>query len=254
MIGAVLPPSKVPWAVELGGTAVFVAIAFLLAVRWRREGRPGVPALLFIGCFTMFWQEFYADWGAYLYYNPDLHLLPWHHSAYTTPNKPWYVLAGYGWFYAGALPGLLFAFRKVRAARPAWPYLGTLLVLTVPAFWAWNLITADGVSFLTNWYQYTSTVGPAIHTSKGSLPLIYPAFPFVLFAPMVVASLDRRDDRGQTWFERWLRVPVTDNGVWALAHRLGAWAVGMNLMYAAALTVPLVVIRIAFLHDSAIVA
>ena len=85
-----------PWLVEIGGWVVFVAVAAYLAIRWRKYGAPATAALLFIGCFTMWWQEFYADWGAYLYYNPDLILLPWGPAPFTTPNKPLYVLAGYG--------------------------------------------------------------------------------------------------------------------------------------------------------------
>lgn len=123
---------------ETGGPAIFVAVAAYLGYRWYRDRQPSTAALLFIGCFCMFWQEFYADWGAYLFYNPDLHLLPWHHTALTTPNKPWYVLAGYGWFYAGSLPGLLVLFRGIRRRWPTWPYAPTLLLTTVVPFYLWE--------------------------------------------------------------------------------------------------------------------
>lgn len=85
-----------------------------------------------------------------------------------------------------------------------------------------------------------------MHTSHGGLPLLYPAFPFVFFATLVVWSLDRSDDRGRPWFERLARIPATAKG--AQIARLGTWIIGMNLMYAATLTLPLVIIRSAFLH------
>ena len=106
--GNPLPPVHVSWIVEMGGWIVFWIVALFLAYRWWRDGKPPIAALLFIGCWSMFWQEFYADWGAYLYYSPDLRLLPWGPTPFTTPNKPWYVVAGYGWFWAGFFPATSF--------------------------------------------------------------------------------------------------------------------------------------------------
>ena len=246
----VLPPSNAPAAVEIGGWVVFVAVAAFLAYRWRKNGKPDTAALLFIGCFAMWWQEFYADWGAYLYYNPDLTLLPWGQTPFTTPNKPVYVLAGYGWFYAGAFALILTLFRRFRQRYPAVPYLAALAITALIPFFLWNLVTADGVSFITNWYQYLHPVGPAIETHKGALPLFYPAFPFVFFAPAVVASLDLRSKDGRTWFERALAVKPTIATAGQRVHQLVAWIIGMNVMYAACLTIPLLLIRILFLPDN----
>jgi hypothetical protein len=245
-----LPPSNAPWLVEVGGWIAFAAVAIWLLYRWRTNGKPDTAALLFIGCFTMWWQEFYADWGAYLYYNPDLALLPWGQTSFTTPNKPLYVVAGYGWFYAGGFALILSFFRWFRGRYPSAPYLLVLIFTALIPFFLWNLITADGVSFLTNWYQYLHPVGPAVETSKGGLPLFYPAFPFVLFAPLVVFTLDRRSDDGRTWFERLLGVKPTATGWVQRAHQIVAWIFGMNLMYSVCLTIPLVLIRILFLPDN----
>ena len=46
---------------EIGGWIVFGGVAVFLLYRWRKNGRPDTAALLFIGCFTMWWQEFYAE-------------------------------------------------------------------------------------------------------------------------------------------------------------------------------------------------
>jgi hypothetical protein len=249
----VLPPSNAPWLVEVLGTLVCLAVAVALVRRWWRDGRPNTAALLFVGALTMFWQEFYADWGAYLYYNPDLALIPWGDTPFTTPNKPWYVIAGYGWFYAAALPGMLALLGWLRRKQPRMPYAASLVVAALIPFYLWNLITADALSFLTNWYQYLHPIGPSIHTAKGALPLLYPAFPFVLFAPLVVWSLDRRDDDGRTWFERLCGAQAEPKTGAAQLGQVGAWVVGMNLMYAATLTVPLVLVRVLFLPASSIV-
>lgn len=61
--GALLP-SHAPWIVEIGGWIAFTAAPLVLMYRWRKYGEPDVLALLIIGCFNMWWQEFYADWGA----------------------------------------------------------------------------------------------------------------------------------------------------------------------------------------------
>ncbi|OBI21193.1 hypothetical protein A5713_12780 [Mycobacterium sp. E2497] len=235
---------------ELNGWIAFVAIGAILGFRWRRNKRPDTAALLFVSCFTMWWQEFYADWGAYLYYNPSLIQLPWGPTALTTPIKPLYVLAGYGWFYAGAF-GLIHAvFMRFRSRYPHVPVSAAILLTAVIPFFAWNLITADGISFLTNWYQYLHPLGPSIQTSKGGLPLMYPAFPFVMFAPAVVWSLYRRDDFGRTWFEGLLGVPAMVRSWRQRLHQVLAWCLAMNVLYALTLTVPLVTVRILFLPDN----
>jgi hypothetical protein len=173
----------------------------------------------------------------------------------------------------------LLLFKWARTKWPDAPYLVVLFLTTLIPFYLWNLASADGISFLTNWYQYLHPVGPAIHTSSGALPLLYPAFPFSFFAPLVVWSLDRRGPDGRTWFVRLLKVPagavnkrwdastdmlIPHDGDVALQarpaparsalslqlHQVAAWIVGMNLMYAATLTVPLVLIRILTLPDN----
>jgi hypothetical protein len=197
-----LPPSNAPWVVEGGGWIAFGLVAVFLLYRWR---------------FTMWWQEFYADWGAYLYYNSDLALLPWGQTPYTTPNKPVYVLAGYGWFYAGGFAAVLALFRWFRRRYPSVNYVAALMISVFVPFMLWNFVTADGVSYVTNWFQYLESIGPTIHTDKGGLQLIYQGVPLGIFAVAVVASLDRRDVAGRTWFERVLGVrPVITS--WGRVH------------------------------------
>jgi hypothetical protein len=245
-----LPPSNAAWLVEVGGWIAFAGVAVFLLYRWRRNGEPDTAALLFIGCFTMWWQEFYADWGAYLYYNPDLALLPWGQSAYTTPNKPVYVLAGYGWFYAGGFAAVLSLFRWFRGRLPSVNYLVALVVTVFIPFILWNFLTADGVSYVTNWFQYLESIGPTIHTDKGDLQLIYQGVPLAAFAVAVVISLDRRDVHGRTWFERALGVRQVVSGWDQRALQIVSWIVGMNVLYAAFLTLPLVFARILFFPDN----
>ncbi|WP_245830323.1 spirocyclase AveC family protein [Mycobacterium numidiamassiliense] len=245
-----LPPSNAAWLMEIGGWIVFGLVAVFLLYRWRKNGQPDTAALLFIGCFTMWWQEFYADWGAYLYYNPDLALLSWGKTPYTTPNKPVYVLAGYGWFYAGGFAAVLTLFRWFRRRYSSVNYVAALLISVFIPFMLWNFVTADGVSYVTNWFQYLESIGPTIHTDKGGLQLIYQGVPLGIFAVAVVASLDRRDVAGRTWFERALDVRPVITSWGERAHQIVAWIVGMNVLYGVFLTLPLVIARILFFPNN----
>jgi hypothetical protein len=117
-------------------------------------------------------------------------------------------------------------------------------------FMLWNFVTGDGVSYVTNWFQYLESIGPTIHTDKGGLQLIYQGVPLSLFAVAAVASLDLRNASGRTWFERVLGVPAVVTGWRQRAHQIVAWIVGMSVLYAVFLTLPLVIARILFFPDN----
>jgi hypothetical protein len=106
------------------------------------------------------------------------------------------------------------------------------------------------VSYVTNWFQYLQSIGPTIHTDKGGLQLIYQGVPLAIFAVAVVASLDRRDATGRTWFELALGVRAAISTFAQRAHQILAWIVGMNVLYAVFLTLPLVFARILFFPDN----
>jgi hypothetical protein len=71
-----------------------------------------------------------------------------------------------------------------------------------------------------------------------------------IFAVAVAASLDRRDATGRTWFERALGVRPVITSWGQRAHQIVAWIVGMNVLYAVFLTLPLVIARILFFPDN----
>jgi hypothetical protein len=47
-------------------STAFVAPMIWMVIDTRRRGELGLVGLLAIAGFSIFWQEFYADWGAYL--------------------------------------------------------------------------------------------------------------------------------------------------------------------------------------------
>jgi hypothetical protein len=249
-----LGPTRASWVIEILASSIAVAVAIYFVIQTKRTRSLSVPALLFIGTTTMFWQEFYADWGAYLYYNSDFVQLPWWgQSAYTTPNKPLFVIAGYGWFFAGSFPALLLIVGKVREARPTWPNWVPVAVIVTPLFWAWNLITADGAAYFGRWWNYMSTYGPTLHSARGQLPFLFPGIPFGIYAAITLGIVSAIDDRGQRPFERIARLAPDGSGWRYQVHRAAAWAITMNLCYGLFFVLPVVLVRILFLGDNEIV-
>jgi hypothetical protein len=113
----------------------------------------------------MFWQEWYADWGAYLHWNKELTLMPWGSTLWTTPNKPWYVIFTYGLFYSGILSGGFEVFKWTRKQKPDWGYWSTMFWAVMLPFYLWNRATADMFAFYTHHFYYLDVIGPGLDSS-----------------------------------------------------------------------------------------
>ena len=232
----------VPWVFEIGGTVAWVALAAVFAVRaWRKREFP-VAGLIFLAATTMFWQEWFGDWAGYLLYNPRFKLMPWHRSVWTTPNKPWAVVSAYGWYFAAIFPALLAIISVVRRARPQWGRLPTLLAVSVPVFWAFDIMI-EGVASRLSWWTYTKPTGPAIHSARGNYPFLYPTLVFVFFGVVMTWVLDQRDQTGRHRFEVLLGVTKLKEGWKRETARVGAWVATMNVLYWALLIFPIVLVR-----------
>ncbi len=94
----------VPWIFEIVLPLIWLGIAAFHFNRTRRTGAISLSALLFLGGTTMWWQEWYADWAAYLLFNYNFAQIPWGPTAWTAPSKPWAVIPSYGWYF-----GIVFA-------------------------------------------------------------------------------------------------------------------------------------------------
>ena len=93
-------PPVLGWLFEVIGPLIWLALAAFFAYTCFKRRELTLPTLVFIGGTTMWWQEWYGDWGAYVLYNPHLALIPGYDWPLTSPNKPWAVIPAYGWFYA----------------------------------------------------------------------------------------------------------------------------------------------------------
>ena len=240
------------WVFEIVGAVAWVALLVVLVTQTVRTRRLSFWGCLFIGGTSMFWLEWYGDWATYLLYNPRFHLLGWHRSLWTTPNKPTAVIAAYGWYYCFIFPAILGIVALLRRRRPEWGRPMTLLLVTIPLFYAWDLLV-EGMASVLGWWSYTSDLGPAINSSKGSFPLLYPILFFTFFGVVATWVMDQRDDRGGFRLETVAGVARLGAGWRREVGRAATWSVALNVLYLVTLIGPIVALRAWFGSSSHLV-
>jgi hypothetical protein len=245
-----VPEPVIGWLFEVVGIGVWFAVAVYYVLRVVRERTVPIGAMVFVGATTMFWQEWYADWSAYLLYNPKFALIPWDSTWWTTPNKPWAVVAGYGWFIGLSLPALAALCIRRAGAGPV-TFTGVFLVV-LPIYWAFDMII-EFPATRAHWWTYADPAPLAVTNEEGGFSFIWPILPFAFWAVVAVWLLARRDDRGFMWHERVMRVSAVQPGASRETARVGAMVVMLNASYLFAFVLPLCLIRALLLHDSSVV-
>jgi hypothetical protein len=244
-------PPAFAWAFEIVGPCIWLIMAVHFWRKSRRLGAITVPALLFIGATTQSWQEWYADWGGYVLYNPHLHLMTWWHGAYTSPNKPWAVIPAYGWFFGAIYFPLISLLHKVHAflGRRAWMKLPTfsvfLLFAGFGAHYLWDLLI-EGSAVLLGMWNYTTVIGPSLSNHRGHFPLVYPIIPFALLMSVTMLIIDAKRPDGTPMVEHWARVDRF-TGTKHHVARIVTWILTMNLTYLLLFTIPICLFRGTFL-------
>lgn len=79
----------VPWLLEYGGFAVLLVVLAKVLGHTVRARKLTVPVLMFIGGFSIWWQEWWLDWAYYLRWSPEFDVVlggDW--TGWTTPVKP----------------------------------------------------------------------------------------------------------------------------------------------------------------------
>jgi hypothetical protein len=190
----------------------------------------------------MWWLEWYGDWGSYILYNPHFHLLGWRSTLWTTPNKPIAVFFAYGWYYALIFPAML---ALVGVARRRWPTVGRttiLLAVATVSFYIWDLLVEGGASLL-GWWSYVHHVGPAVESSKGSFPLLYPILLFTAYGVAVAWVMDQRDAHDEFRLETLVGIQRIKGTSQRETARVLVWSITLNVMYIVILIAPLIAIR-----------
>lgn len=238
---------------ELISVIACAALLIWVVIDTRRRRELGIVGLLVIAGFSIFWQEFYADWGAYLMWTPDFHMLPWGSTAWTTPDKPAMNLTAYPVFMTAAFLSML-ALQKW--ARGRWPGVNPLvlsLITAGPVLIGFNL-TIEYVSVETfGLWTYVDTIGPVLRSHAGVMPLLYPNIPLGLFGAVTAFLIGWTDGRGRPRFESLIAKPGLPQGIKREVLRAVAWILTFNVTYWVFLVTPLIVLRLTLGEPSALV-
>ncbi|MBU4011431.1 MAG: hypothetical protein KJ882_11780 [Proteobacteria bacterium] len=218
-----------PWVFEIGSYAAWIIIAAFFVRSYRRTGVLSSYALIFIGATTMFWLEFPADWGAFLIYSPKFTLFPIE-LPFTTPNKPTWMPAAYGWYFLAIYSLILFWVDKLRAAKPHMSRVLAVAMIATPFFYVWNMMV-EGFSALVGWWTYYEVFGPAITFTRGTYPLVFPVIPFTIYGVIQTLMLTWKTPDGKHYIEKITGAHTSPIGHGKELRRALAWIIAMNLIF-----------------------
>ncbi len=242
-----------PWAFTYVFPAVWMGLLIAFVVQALRNRKFSMPALLFLAGTTMFWIEWPADWGSYLVYNRDFwQFSGWTSTWYQTYWKPVGVIFGYGVFFAVECVILLKVVPKASAGLQRMvPRLSPTAALIAACTGVFYVVDILGERLMTvaGWYSYVEPVGLAWTSDRGSMSLVWPAIPFLLFAVFITLTL-REDEKGNYPNEKFFRVDTLAPGWRREFARLAVWITTMNVAIFIAQPLILVIGRVLFLHDS----
>ena len=226
--GAVATP-WMPWIFEIGSVVVWLMIAVYFYRAYKQAGSLSRYTLIFIGATSMFWLEFPADWGAFLVYSPSFALFPLE-LPFTTPNKPLFMPFAYGWYFLAIYSLIWFLVDKLRAAKPEWSRLLVVLLIAAPFFYIWNLMV-EGFSAVVGWWTYYEVFGPALHSTRGTYPLIFPVVPFAVYGVVEALVLTWKDKNGLHMLEHITGAHKSAVGRGRELRRAVAWIITMNCIF-----------------------
>jgi hypothetical protein len=238
-----------PWIFEYVLSALGVILVGFFIRASIRAGELTFPLLVTVGCATMWWQEWYADWGAYLLYSPKFHLMPWGATPWASPNKPWFMPFAYAWYYGLVYIGMTGAIFALRRKRPKSGKLASVLVIGIPFFYLWDLIVESGSVGLGYW-TYFDTFGPSIKFASTAISLVHPLILFTIYGVIVAYVLADRDERGHAMFESVFRVTSVHPGWRRESARLVAYVIAMNALYLVFMSIPMILVRELFGHPN----
>lgn len=232
----------VPGLMETGTLVVWL-ILFIYC--WRQSKRAGeltFGMLVLLSAMSMHWLEWYADWGAYLLYNPKFALMPWGSTWWTSPNKPWFMPFSYGWFYYGVVFIMLALIAKFKARNPGLGHVASVFIVAYPIFYIWDVVLEMTAS-MTGWWVYVYNIGPTISLAMGNFPYLHPFCLYALSGVLLCLSMSYRNAGGRIWFESFFGLNRLSPGMGREAARLLVWCIFMNLLYMTTFVIPLNLIR-----------
>ncbi len=200
-----------PWIMETGSVCLWTGLLLVSIALTIKNRRIPLLGLLLIAATSSFWQEFFADWGAYLAWNPAFARLPlWGDMAYTTPVKPLFIPFSWGWWFAVSIPLLTTLVLWLKRKFPARSVYLLAMLIACPLFLVYQ-IYVEANSVANGWWTYDSIVGPTLESENGRLPLIFPIL-IGIWAGWFIGILADRDEDGFMAHERRMGVPAKPAG------------------------------------------
>lgn len=234
-------------------TFVMFAVMLTLFTVWALWKRAlNVGLLVFIAAFFTAWQEFYADWGAYLYWNPGFEQLPWGQSAFTTPVKPLFIPFSWAWYFSLILPLVLLLINFLHRKLPRVPTFVLSLLIVGPVFYGYNIMTEKTAGDMA-WWGYLEAFGPVAQAQYSQYPLVWPAMGLAFWAVVLIWLLTLRDQRGFWRHEVLLGVDKLQSSVGRGVARIGAFVLMFNASCLLVVTLPCMAARLLFGVDSALI-
>ncbi|MFH2046703.1 MAG: hypothetical protein ABIK92_16345 [Pseudomonadota bacterium] len=229
--------------VDRGTFIVFIALVIWLLIDTSKRRELSISALCTIAGLSIFWQEFYADWGVYLLWSNSFKLMPWGSTLWTTPNKPWFVIVAYPLFMCFSIGTMLALCRKVLAKRPNNNrFLICLLTAGICLIAINTLIEYFAVSGFGVW-GYVSAIGPALETGHALQPLLYPNIPFGIWGAVICFLILSQSANGRPKFESITKPDNFSAGWQRETARAIAWIFVWNVSYWLILCTPLIITR-----------
>jgi len=238
---------------ELGTVLVLIVVIIGFAIQTHRRGSLSIPALCAIAGFSIFWQEFYADWAGYLLWSPKFHLMPWGSTLWTTPNKPWYMIASYPLFMCFAFTSMLALCRFGMRKLPTTNAFLVCLFTAGPALFVINFLLEVASVGVAGQWTYVDIMGPAWITDKGHQPIFFPGINFGIWGAALCFFILRQSTEGHPTFEKIFRCETFSPGWAHESMRAVAWMVFWNLTYWFLFSFPLIGLREFFGQPNALV-
>lgn len=230
--------------VEIGYLIACIILILLVILDTKKRGELGQLGLCAIAGFSIWWQELYADWGGYLLWSDSFHMMPWGESMWTTPDKPWFLLASYPVFMTLSVSLMLWLCRGVLKVIPNFNQKVvcfftagiTLIIIN-------TLLELASVSSAGQW-TYVDTIGPVINTAHGLQPLLYPNIPFGTWGGVICALILSQSALGRPRFENIVNLNSGATGWRLQGLRAVVWVVVWNVTYWLFLCTPLITMRL----------
>lgn len=246
-------PVNPPIYNDIMWVGLFLVMALYLIWAHRNRTTLNNTGLMFIGAGSMFWQEYFNNWGGYLLYSPDLTLLPWKSTLWTSPNKPIFLIFSYGVFFTVIFTLLGALMRRVITRVSSVSPLVLVLLIAGPIFYGYNFVV-DGASVDAGLWNYVDAIGPVVKTPGGGTePLLWPAVPFAFYGSLMLYSLLRTGPDGAPSFLALGRPERRKPGLSREAVRALTSVMWWNGVYWFAMTLPVNLVRQLFGHPSVLV-